>query len=275
MAPPKRDENHKPELQRVSRSLSCLIGTASVVAGGISVFTTENQVGSGALLILGALFLIIAISGRIPSRLQIGDNSMEWQEKAEKIVTESVKESVELASPEKQEDIIEQIDDIAPRRVSSEIKDWFYSRSKFEGIVNEAIQKAVSEIRKTSTKVAITSVYDHAPIGTKSQRWDWSITSDDFFVAIETKKYGQPLGRQVISGILQMAATSERIPDKIIIVTAEGLTSAARALVNQSIAPDFGKPTLAEVTPDKRLSTEEQREYLTRVFFREISNFAD
>lgn len=52
--------------QRISASL---IGIGASVAGATAVFISENQAGSTALLLLGALGFLLGITGRVPDRI--------------------------------------------------------------------------------------------------------------------------------------------------------------------------------------------------------------
>jgi len=53
-----------------------LVGATSGSAGGTAVFSTSNGAGSSALLLLGALFLLVGLVGVIPLRLKIGENEL-------------------------------------------------------------------------------------------------------------------------------------------------------------------------------------------------------
>lgn len=56
-------------LRRKQRVASAGLGSFSAVAGMGATFVTENQAGSTALLLAGGLFLLMAITGRIPDRI--------------------------------------------------------------------------------------------------------------------------------------------------------------------------------------------------------------
>src|SRR5262245_55582489 len=53
------------------------IGCISATAGALAVFRTDNEVGTGALLLVGAAFLLMATFGLVPVRFKVGDKEME------------------------------------------------------------------------------------------------------------------------------------------------------------------------------------------------------
>jgi tetratricopeptide (TPR) repeat protein len=50
----------------------------SFIAGGVAVFTRSNEAGPVALIGVGALLFMIAVTGFLPTRLKIGDNEANW-----------------------------------------------------------------------------------------------------------------------------------------------------------------------------------------------------
>jgi tetratricopeptide (TPR) repeat protein len=76
------------------RAVAVAIGFGGLAAGGVAVFVTSLEAGPVALLAVGFLFLIIGMSGRLPTRLKIGDNEAEWLEikEAEERIKQQVPE---------------------------------------------------------------------------------------------------------------------------------------------------------------------------------------
>jgi len=58
------------------RVLAGLTGLLASAAGIWAVFATENEVGTGALLLGGAVFLAMAIFGLVPVRFKVGDKEV-------------------------------------------------------------------------------------------------------------------------------------------------------------------------------------------------------
>ncbi|NHE67788.1 hypothetical protein G9U53_26130 [Rhodococcus sp. D-46] len=64
-------------LNKRARTASGLLGLAFGLAGGYSVFANTNQAGSTALLLLGGIFLLMMLTGRVPER--IGKDGIEHE----------------------------------------------------------------------------------------------------------------------------------------------------------------------------------------------------
>jgi hypothetical protein len=56
-----------------------VVGAASVVAGGLAVFETENGAGSAALLAIGALLFVVGVVGELLANLGFGGATVQWQ----------------------------------------------------------------------------------------------------------------------------------------------------------------------------------------------------
>src|SRR5262245_44120960 len=67
----------------LSRIGATIIGLAGLGSGAVAVFVTHLEAGPVGLLAAGFLLLVIGMSGRLPSRLKLGDNEAEWQEERE------------------------------------------------------------------------------------------------------------------------------------------------------------------------------------------------
>ncbi|WP_158171054.1 hypothetical protein [Rhodococcus sp. JT-3] len=85
-----------------TRWVSGVLGLAAGGAGGYSVFVNTNQAGSTALLLLGGIFLLIALTGRVPER--IGKDGLDYQPTADAVAsTTTVTELMDDAPPEVRE----------------------------------------------------------------------------------------------------------------------------------------------------------------------------
>ncbi len=67
------------------RNAASAVGLLAGSAGAVAVFTTTNGPGTTALLLLGAVFLLIGVVGVVPSHLKIGDNEVTLQQTAESL----------------------------------------------------------------------------------------------------------------------------------------------------------------------------------------------
>jgi hypothetical protein len=77
-------------LERVTAGL---IGFVVTAAGVAAVFQTENELGSGALLLAGAAFLVMATFGLVPVRFKVGDKEMEVGRAALKTLDKVLREA--------------------------------------------------------------------------------------------------------------------------------------------------------------------------------------
>ncbi|MFE3998075.1 hypothetical protein ACFX43_04650 [Nocardioides sp. YIM B13467] len=80
------------ELNGVLRGLVLLTGLCGLAAGGMAVFTSNNQAGTVGLLVVGAVAMLLAIVGRVPLRWVIGGNEFDMTKEAEaaEVMTEVV-----------------------------------------------------------------------------------------------------------------------------------------------------------------------------------------
>jgi hypothetical protein len=83
-------------------------GLAGLGAGGVAVFATRLEAGPVALLGIGFLFLLIGMSGQLPTRLKFGDNEAVWE--AVQGFVERVTESV---PEENRTSIVDALDELA------------------------------------------------------------------------------------------------------------------------------------------------------------------
>lgn len=89
------------KLEPWARWVSGAVGVLGAAAGTLAVFTRDVEAGPVALIFVGALLLIIALSGRLPFRLKIGDNEAEFSEEVvesfKRIIREAPKVDRELS----------------------------------------------------------------------------------------------------------------------------------------------------------------------------------
>ncbi len=88
-----------PDVTKLSntwRTLATVLGLGGLGAGATAIFTTEVEAGPVALLLVGVVLLFVAMSGRLPNRLKMGENEATW----EQAVQEYVQQTVEEAPPE-------------------------------------------------------------------------------------------------------------------------------------------------------------------------------
>jgi len=57
------------ELNRIERTAAALIGLGGAGAGGFGIFLSENQAGTAVILVLGVVFLLMAVQGTMVRRI--------------------------------------------------------------------------------------------------------------------------------------------------------------------------------------------------------------
>jgi hypothetical protein len=70
-------------LRTWQRWVGGLLGLAAAAAGAVSVFTSDNQLGSAFLLGVGLILLLVGVVGIVPALVRFGDNEVAWQQAAE------------------------------------------------------------------------------------------------------------------------------------------------------------------------------------------------
>jgi hypothetical protein len=83
------DEEPGLGLNLVERGLAGIVGVVASVAGGIAVFRTDNQAGTTALLLLGAVFLLLAVQGTAVRRANKDSLELDKRTLARKIAHEA------------------------------------------------------------------------------------------------------------------------------------------------------------------------------------------
>ncbi|WP_371529527.1 hypothetical protein OG302_29405 [Streptomyces sp. NBC_01283] len=77
--PPDSPEEPEAEaLPTLARTLAGIVGVPLTSAGAVAVFTTDNQAGSVALVLVGALFLVMLVSGNPLQSLGHGDTQLRF-----------------------------------------------------------------------------------------------------------------------------------------------------------------------------------------------------
>ena len=126
------------KLSTPSRVTAFALGFAGLGAGGAAVFITHVEAGPVALLAVGLIFMIIALSGRLPTRLKIGENEAEWQEAAGQVI----ETAVEASSPSARAELAIQLGalaEVAPRAAAPALSGLAYEQVIFR-IIRERIE---------------------------------------------------------------------------------------------------------------------------------------
>lgn len=128
------------KLSTPSRVTAYALGFAGLGAGGVAVFITHVEAGPVALLAVGLIFMIIALSGRLPTRLKIGENEAEWQG----VAGEVIEIAVEAAPPNARAELaaqLGQLAEVAPRAAAPALSGLAYENS-----ITQTIEEAAKKI---------------------------------------------------------------------------------------------------------------------------------
>lgn len=137
--PPPLDDD-RPGLGGLERTGALIFGLAGVGTGGVGVFLSDNQAGTTAILLLGAVFLLMAVQGTAIRSASRDNVEMERRAKA-KVTREMVKEA-ELALKEGETDRAEVLTEAAERLSSNAVQ-------RLQGtILSQTYQQAVAEAIK-------------------------------------------------------------------------------------------------------------------------------
>lgn len=149
--------NEESELGEESNSLSLgerisatTLGLAAAGGGGVAVFVSDNQVGTGALLILAAALLLMGVQGTALSRFGMGENAVEFRTRR-KIRAQLIEEAEAGEDPREVEAFARAAAIAAPTSASV---------AQSEALIYESqVGEALSRTGATSVRVSASS--DH------------------------------------------------------------------------------------------------------------------
>lgn len=79
------DRDDVEPLGNLARSSAVILGLALTGAGAVAVFVSENSVGTGVMLALGAFFLLIGVTGHAVASAKIGDAEVRFRRLARQV----------------------------------------------------------------------------------------------------------------------------------------------------------------------------------------------
>lgn len=111
--PEEEDATPVRELVHWERWVAGFAGAAAAGAGGFSVFVSDNQAGSTALMVFGAVFLLLAVQGTAIRRATRESVEMERRSAPRRIVTEA-REKINAGEPDQARAYIEGASESSP-----------------------------------------------------------------------------------------------------------------------------------------------------------------
>jgi hypothetical protein len=110
---PSDDHTSVSGLVAWERWIAGLIGLGAAGAGGVSVFMSDNQAGSTALLVFGAIFMLLAVQGTAIRRATRESVELERRSAVRKVVNEA-RERIDAGEPDVAQAYIEGAADTDP-----------------------------------------------------------------------------------------------------------------------------------------------------------------
>jgi hypothetical protein len=142
------------------RWIAGLIGLGAAVAGGASVFVSDNQAGSTALLVFGAIFMLLAVQGTAIRRATRESVELERRSVVRKVVNEA-RERIGAGEPDEAQAYIEGVADTNPEvATDAAIRD--VAADAYVQRVSQAISRVVDA--SASYEVSLSRDYADARI---------------------------------------------------------------------------------------------------------------
>jgi hypothetical protein len=181
-----------------ARASAIALGLIGLGAGGVAVFVTHLKAGPVALITAGLLLLLIGMSGRMPSRLKVGDNEAAWEieREASQDFVARVAEEITVESRPQVFSALEDLAEKAPQVAAPAISAISYNAlvmSLIQTIQQQLLADASTDlsfniVRSTSDLEPFLDALLVTPTGTT--------------VAVEIRAYSQPVGAQTVNQAL-------------------------------------------------------------------------
>ena len=192
----------KETVQHIQLSLKLrimcgIVGAAGLGAGGTATFVTSNSAGTGVMLIVGAVFSYLAITGVSIARAKIGDNEIDFQP-----YEEVVSQVLEFGAPEAREEVAEAVVEKLPvddptRLQAQEI---LYARDVLHALLRVGAELHVLPLGASPFNVVVS--YRGSTIGVTVSWYNRMIGSagwDNF------REFSQSVGDALSSGMVNRA----------------------------------------------------------------------
>jgi hypothetical protein len=204
------------------RSATALLGLAGLASGGTAVFVTHVEAGPVGLLAVGLILLLIAISGRLPNRIKIGDNEAAWD-----AVQEFVEDVADRTPGDKQPELIESLNELAeaaPQAAAAGLNAVAYRQ-----LVVKMIYDAFADLPELAP--------GHVSGGPKldDRGYDMVVEAADRTVLVEIKHATKWISLAAVSQAVALQASAAQgsgTPVSVLVVIPEPLTSDARTVLS-------------------------------------------
>lgn len=208
-----------------SRVTAYALGAASLGAGGVAVFITHVEAGPVALLFVGLIFMIVALSGRLPTRVKIGENEAEWQEVAGDII----ETALDSATPSTKAEVapqLEKLAEVAPRAAAPALSGFAYESSFMQIVALAALKVPGFEQAQASVRLDQVGEFDLVVQAT-----------DNRFILFEVKASPRLSTAQVAAIMEKAYFYRQTYPDRkvgLLLVSKYPLSAAVQAMFMQT-----------------------------------------
>jgi hypothetical protein len=213
------------KLSMPSRVTAYALGITSLGAGGVAVFITHVEAGPVALLFVGLIFMIIAMSGHLPTRLKIGENEAEWQEVAGDII----ETALDSATPSTKAEVapqLEKLAEVAPRAAAAALSGFAYESSFLQIVAVAALKLPDFEQAQAAVRLDQVGEFDLVVQAT-----------DNRFILFEVKASPRLSMAQAAAIIEKAHFYRQAYPDRkvgLLLVSKYPLPAAVRAMFMQT-----------------------------------------
>jgi hypothetical protein len=127
-----------------NRAALDVLGLAGLGAGGAAVFITHLEAGPVALLVVGLILLLVGMSGRMPTRLKVGENEAAWEVEREavQVFVERVADDVTVESEPELLNALGELAEGAPQAAAAGV-----TAVAYEHQIREEIRRALDELQ--------------------------------------------------------------------------------------------------------------------------------
>jgi hypothetical protein len=230
--PPEGRDRNQPDPHSTRRhslgkgkQIACwLLGVVFGGLGTYAVFTSDNQVGTGALLLFSALCILMALTGRVPQRLQFGENSVEWPEE----VVDAVATAIEEGPPEIAERVAVAITESDPAGRIGQLASNRLAGITAEKFANAILNLAAAQLEEETGEHY--AVYFPQPDGfTDMVLSKHTVSGEDSAIRVVVKVRRALYSRADIRGVI--GSSSGRPIGKVLLILFGQLSTSARTVL--------------------------------------------
>lgn len=215
-----------PKLNYWWRASAVALGLVGLGSGGSAVYITRLEAGPVALLAVGFLFVIIGMSGRLPTRVKFGDNEATWEEQA---VQDFVEDIAARSGDEQRLEMISALGDLtdaAPRAAAPALRAMLY-----EDLVLTMLRQLQGESAESDSDVPAFDLVQPVLTDRKPMVDALLMTPQGAGVAVEVKGLSRPLETRLLSPIKERFRILESIDHRVqllLLITRSGLSNQAQ-----------------------------------------------